>query len=177
MKKPPRPDKNSVALAGEFAVLSQLAIHNFNPSLTLGHTKGVDILVSHPESRKMRRIEVKTSYSTRKKSEKTSKIFGRYHAQWMMQEKSEDSADPDLFYCFVRYVANDQKYEFFVVPNKVVAKYLEAEHGLWRRSHKKGSKKAQKNKIRIFRIGLDHVEYLIDTPKKKTFENNWNLLR
>jgi hypothetical protein len=172
MKKPRRPDKNSVALAGEFAVLSQLAIHNFNPSLTLGHTKGVDILVSHPESRKMRRIEVKTSYSTRKKPEKTSKIFGRYHAQWIMRQKSEYSRDPNLFYCFVRYEANDQKYEFFVVPNKVVTKYLKAQRELYLLSHKKA-----KTEIGMFRIGLDGVDPPIATPKKKAFENKWALLR
>jgi hypothetical protein len=38
--------KNQVSLAGEFAVLSQLALRGFDANMTLGNTKGVDILVS-----------------------------------------------------------------------------------------------------------------------------------
>jgi len=34
---------NSVSLAGEFAVLSQLALRGYDANMTLGHTKGVDI--------------------------------------------------------------------------------------------------------------------------------------
>ena len=52
--------KNQIALAGEFAVLSQLSLHGFDANLTLGNTKGVDILVSNPETGSMKRLEVKT---------------------------------------------------------------------------------------------------------------------
>ena len=173
MKRARRPDKNSVALAGEFAVLSQLAIHDFNASLTLGHTKGVDILVSNPNSKKMLRLEVKTSYSPRKKPEKNSKLFGRYHAQWMMHKASEKQRDSDLFYCFVRYKVNENNFEFFVVPNKIVARYLRAQHKYWR----KRTPKAKTTDIRVFRLGLDDENDPIKTPKKKAFENRWDLLR
>lgn len=172
MARPRHPDKNSVALAGEFAVLSQLAIRNLNPSLTLGHTKGIDILVSDPHSRRMRRLEVKTSYSTRKRPDKSSKIFGRFHAQWIMNKKSEKHSDDDLFYCFVRYEVTKFQYEFFVVPNKVVAKYLRAEHRFWR-----NKTKGKKTDLRTFRIGLNDTQDPIKTPKRKDFENRWDLLR
>jgi hypothetical protein len=45
--------KNQVSLAGEFAVLSQLALRGFDANMTLGNTKGVDILLSHPETAKL----------------------------------------------------------------------------------------------------------------------------
>ncbi len=45
-----RPNKNSFALAGEFAVLSELALRGYDANMTLGHTKGVDILVSNPRT-------------------------------------------------------------------------------------------------------------------------------
>jgi len=35
-------DKNTTSLAGEFAVLSQLALKGMVANMTLGHTKGVD---------------------------------------------------------------------------------------------------------------------------------------
>jgi len=44
--------KNQISLAGEFAVLSQLALHGFDANLTLGNTKGVDILLSNSETKK-----------------------------------------------------------------------------------------------------------------------------
>ena len=36
-------DKNTIALAGEFAVLSQLALHGYDANMTRGHTKNFDI--------------------------------------------------------------------------------------------------------------------------------------
>src|SRR6266481_4098994 len=43
-------NKNSVSIAGEYAVLSQLAARGYDANMTLGRTKGVDILVSDPNS-------------------------------------------------------------------------------------------------------------------------------
>ena len=53
---------NAVSLAGEFIVLSQLALRGYDANMTLGHTKGVDILVADPRSGRMRKLEVKTNY-------------------------------------------------------------------------------------------------------------------
>ena len=39
---------NSVSLAGEFAVLSQLALRGYVANMTLGRTKGIDILLADP---------------------------------------------------------------------------------------------------------------------------------
>ena len=46
---------NSVALAGEFAVLSQLTLRGYDASMTLGHTKNIDILVRHPDTGRVTR--------------------------------------------------------------------------------------------------------------------------
>jgi hypothetical protein len=43
-------NSNSISLAGEFAVLSHLALRGYDANMTLGRTKGVDILVSDPAS-------------------------------------------------------------------------------------------------------------------------------
>jgi len=49
---------NSVAIAGEFAVLSQLVLRGFDANMTLGNTKSVDILVADPLTGNMFKIEV-----------------------------------------------------------------------------------------------------------------------
>lgn len=41
---------NQISMLGEFAVLSQLALRGYDANLTLGNTKGVDMLVSNPQS-------------------------------------------------------------------------------------------------------------------------------
>jgi hypothetical protein len=94
-------DNNSVSLAGEFAVLSQLALHDYDANMTLGRTKGVDILVSHPGTKKMYRLEVKTKYRRSPKELHISKVHGRVKGGWMMGKKHESLIDPSLFYCFV----------------------------------------------------------------------------
>ena len=45
-KKEKTGGSNRTALAGEFAVLSQLALCGYDANMTLGNTKSVDILVA-----------------------------------------------------------------------------------------------------------------------------------
>ena len=71
-----------IALAGEFAVLSQLALHGFDANMTLGNTKSVDILISNPRTGKMSRLEVKTHSHNK---EYKSKTAGRVVGQWRMR--------------------------------------------------------------------------------------------
>jgi len=52
-------------MSGEFAVLSQLALKGIDANLTLGNTKSVDLIASDPETGKMFRLEVKTSYDNK----------------------------------------------------------------------------------------------------------------
>ena len=95
-------DSNSIALAGEFAALSQLALGGYDANLTLGNTKNVDILVSDPNSERMYRLEVKTTGYRRADggAGKRSGLFG-YNFEWLLSEKHEEIDDPSLFYCFV----------------------------------------------------------------------------
>src|SRR6478672_3943790 len=95
-------NSNNVSLAGEFAVLAQLALRGYVANMTLGHTKGIDILVANPDTGRMRKIEVKTSQKPLK--------YG-----WVMSEKHERINDPDLFFCFVN-ITSDSTFRFFIVP-------------------------------------------------------------
>lgn len=166
-------DNNSVSLAGEFAVLSQLVLHGYDANMTLGRTKGVDILVSHPGTRKMYRLEVKTKYRTSPKEQHISKIFGTIKGGWIMNKKHESLIDSALFYCFV--IINEAKstFQFYIVPSKVVARYVKAQHAHWLRETSKQGKKGKDSEIRLFRIGIRGNKYRVATPLAEKYENNW----
>ena len=128
-----KPSPNSIALAGEFAALSQLALGGYDANLTLGNTKNVDILVSDPNSDRMYRLEVKTTGYRRAGggAGKRSRLFG-YNFEWLLSEKHEEIDDPSLFYCFVNITGDEgTSFRFFIVPSKVVATYAKAQHRFW----------------------------------------------
>src|SRR5205809_55892 len=88
-KKRSKIGPNSVSLAGEFAVLSQLTLRGYDANMTLGNTKGVDILVSHPRTLKMFQLEVKTNFKSEWKKPRKSKIHGTFLSDWIMHKKHE----------------------------------------------------------------------------------------
>ena len=101
-----------------------MALHNFDANMTLGHTKGVDILVSHPGTQKMYRLEVKTKYHTSPKELHVSKVHGTVKGGWIMDKKHESLIDPSLFYCFVIISEAKSTFQFYIVPSRIVAGYV-----------------------------------------------------
>lgn len=164
-------DKNNVSLAGEFAVLSQLALRGYIANMTLGHTKGIDILVAEPKAAgRMLKLEVKTNYHSSRSGGGTSTIFGKFLSAWMMGEKHEIITDPDLFYCFVTINQSTNIFRFFIVPSKVVAEYVKKEHQIWI----DGDSKRKNNIMRTFRMGVAGEKYRLPTPIDKKYEDNWD---
>ena len=166
-------DKNTIALAGEFAVLSQLALRGYDANMTLGRTKSVDILVSDPKTKKMFKLEVKTKYRESTKKSTKSKLFGETVGKWIMHTKHESINDPTLFYCFAIFCKPTMTFQFYIVPSKVVAKYVSEEHQYFKEKRKKG----KDTDIRIFRIGFrkEKDKYPIVTPLAENY-NKWEFL-
>ena len=162
--------KNSVAIAGEFAVLSQLSLRGYDANMTLGHTKGVDILVSDPEKNKMFKVEVKTSFANKPSR---SKLFG-YTLSWMMMEKHETISNDNLFYCFVNIEKQTNIFRFFIVPSATVAEYVNKQHQYWLKNRLNLTDTEKAIPMRQFRIGLEKGAYQIPTPLAKDFENKWD---
>ena len=162
---------NRVSLAGEFAVLSRLALENFDANLTLGNTKGVDILVSSPKGR-LARLEVKTNFGKGNRGG-SRELFGEYVFSWMMSQKHESLFDPDLFYCFVNISSDKKRTRCFIVPSKDVAKYVKAQHKLWLRAK---STRSRTSKMRTFRIG-PKGSYKVAPPSIEKHEDKWDLLK
>ena len=161
---------NSISLAGEFAVLSQLALRGYNANMTLGNTKSVDILLADPRTGKMFKIEVKTHY---RNSPEHSALFG-HNLGWVMSQKHEGIIDPNLYYVFVNIRNDTGLFRFFIIPSNIVAKYVKEQHEYWLSSLE--NPMASDTIMRKFRIGLDDNGYDIETPLAKDFENAWNLL-
>lgn len=164
---------NSISIAGEFAVLSQLALRGYDANMTLGHTKSVDILASDPKTGKLYQLEVKTNFKNSRNEPSVSKIFGKTVSGWIMNEKNEKIKTPTLFYCFVNISKSTNLFKFYIVPSKVVASYVKQQHTLWLKEKKKEKKKVVNSSMRIFRIGLKGEKYKIPTPSIEKYENNW----
>lgn len=175
-KKKQKGDKIQISLAGEFAVLSQLALRGQDANMTLGNTKGVDILISNPMTGKMLKLEVKTHCRDIHDTGVNSKTFGRFLSNWIMSEqhgKYNKKKDANLFYCFVSIIART-KPRFFIVPAQVVANYIKKEFILFCRARKKEGKKAKDVGMRQFRIGSQrHKDKLKITPTIEQYEDNW----
>ena len=159
-------DTNQTALAGEFFVLAQLSMRGYIGTLTLGHTKGVDILVFSQNSGKLFQLEVKTT----KKGPFNTKIFGRNY-QWTMDEKHETLIAKNLFYRFVSLNKAEEMPRFFVVPSKVVAEYVTKERAYWlTQPH---GKEVKNTNMRKFRIGLNATSHGLQPTH---YENKWGCL-
>ena len=163
---------NNVALAGEFAVLSQLALRRYVANMTLGNTKGIDILVADPEGRRMLKIEVKTNHRSSRSESSKSKDFGNFVSGWIMSAKHEQMDDPGLFFCFVNISRDSKGFKFYIVPSAVVAGYVRREHQHWLAGAAKGKRKD--TTMRVFRLGRGSEEYPIPTPTVEQYEDNWD---
>jgi hypothetical protein len=157
------------SIAGEFAVLSQLALRGYDANLTVGRAKSVDILVSRPGG-EMYRLEVKTNWRSKTSGGKAAVLFGQCVSEWMMGEKHEKIIDPRLFYCFLNISGDGASFRFFVVPSAVVAEYVRVQHQVWLDAD---SDHSRTNTIRTFRIGSKGQCYPFATPTAEDWENNW----
>jgi hypothetical protein len=153
------PDKSLTGLAGEYHVLAQLAERGYVGALTLGHTKGVDILVSNPRSGRVRTVEVKTT----RRGLRNHPLFGssRFYA-WPMSHRHEATQPPDLVYCFVVLGQPGEPPKFFIVPAHEVAEYVRWQHQVWLMA-KTGR---NDNAMRTFRI---------EQNDPKGYRDNWTL--
>lgn len=161
----PEITKNQLSLAGEFLVLSQLSLRGYVATLTLGHTKGVDILLANPATGKLFKVEVKTA----RRGPFNSRHFGQ-GLEWHMSEKHEKIKDRSLFYCFV-YLDDRglRAARFFVVPSVKVARLVSEYDKRYRAIPRK--RPAKKTPMRMFRIAIDSHSYGL---LASDYEDKWD---
>ena len=153
-------DKSQVGLSGEFYVLAQLAHRGLVGTLTLGNTKGIDILVTNAELDRLYKVEVKTT-CTRAGRER---LFGdeKFYS-WTMGKKHESIRDHNLYYVFVQLRYPDERPNFFIVPSVVVAEYVKWQHEHWLSTRGSAVKDTS---MRRFRIQVDDPD---------GHEDNWDV--
>jgi len=162
--------KNQISLAGEFAALSQLALRGYDANLTLGNTKSVDILLSHPKTRSMFKLEVKTHYDNKSYR---SASFGYVVAHWRMADKHEFIVDPTLFYCFVSIAKDTHSFDFYIVPSSIVAKFVKESHKYWLSN----DSTHKDTPMRQFMLGKKRETYSVDMPLADDYLAKWDLLK
>ncbi len=135
-----------MALAGEFFVLAELALRRLDGTLTLGHTKEIDILVLNRQTGRTIKVEVKTS----EKGLERSRVFGEHYA-WLMHERHGRITDKNRVYCFVRLDRKQARRRFFLVPAADVAEYVRWSFGYYLR-HPTGRRRGKPSSLREFQI-------------------------
>ena len=151
---------NQKGLAGEFYTLAQLTARGYNASLTLGNTKGVDILVMNEKNNIGYKIEVKTTQEIR--GPKSTRPIS-----WLLSKKNETYIDSNLIYCFVLLEHLETMPRFFLVKSKDVAKLISEQHREWLNMPRAEGKTVIDGNLRKFKIDLDDPH---------GYENNWELL-
>jgi len=162
-----------VALAGEFFVLGELALRGLDGTLTLGHTKEIDILVLNRTSELMFRLEVKTTH----KAVQHSKIFGSSYA-WLMDERHADLTGENLIYCFTLVGEKPDRCRFFLVPSSDVAAYVKWEHPFWKEESTRRT--GQVSRVRTFRVPVGEPNERQLPPawrdgRWRRFEDHWEI--
>ncbi len=137
-------------VSGEYFVAAELSKRGYIASITLRNSKGVDILCSNSNATKSVGIQVKTNRGSKR--------------SWILNQKAENYYADNLFYVFVNLNDNEKHPDFFVVPSKIVAKYIKEHHENWL---KMPGKKGQPHKDSSMRQFKDRNEEYI---------NKWALL-
>jgi len=131
-------------VSGEYFVAAELSRRGYIASITLRNTKGIDVLASNEDASKSVGIQVKTNHIKRKK--------------WLLNKKSEDYHNKNLYYVFVNLKDVGEKPEYHIVPSQKVADYVTKTHREWLATPGKKGQQHRDNTMRIFRD--DEDQYL-----------------
>lgn len=148
---------NNIGLAGEFYAMHRLFLEGYEPTLTLGNTKGIDILLYNPRNGRQFKIEVKTS-TTLASSKAFREEYGKKYMKWMMNKKHEDYIEKkSLVYCFVFISKNkDEKPIMFFLDSESVGKRVILLYKTW--LHGKHKNKVKGGEMRDFIISSNNLE-------------------
>jgi hypothetical protein len=137
-------------VAGEYFVAAELSRRGYIASITLRNTRGIDILCSNECGTKQVSIQVKTTKDSNR--------------VWILDKKAEDFYSSNHFYVFVMLNTQDVKPDFFIIPSKVVAKFVKENHQNWLNGKSKTGKTRKDSSMRKFQ----------DVEGK--YLNRWDLL-
>lgn len=123
-------------VAGEYFVAAELSRRNLVASISLRNTRGIDILVTTPDTTRSRTIQCKTSSGIIKK--------------WVLTKSSESFCSDTHFYVFVALGDINTRPAFHIVPSGIVAKTIREGHQQWLDTLGRGGRKHRDNPVRNF---------------------------
>jgi hypothetical protein len=129
-------EKGKTGVSGEYFVAAELSRRGFVASISLKNTKGIDILVSSEDGSKARAIQVKSSSDDKR--------------SWILSHKAEVDFNNNLFYVFVNLKSLQDRPDYYIVPSKVVAKYVRESHASWLAGTSKSGKSRNDSTMRKF---------------------------
>lgn len=137
-------------VSGEYFVAAELSRRGCIASITLRNTRGIDVLCSNEDASKQVSIQVKTTKESNR--------------AWLLDKKAEAFISSSHFYVFVMLNKKNVKPDFFIVPSKIVAKFVKESHRKWLKGKSKTGKTRKDSSMRKFQ----------DTEGK--YLNRWDLL-
>ena len=124
-------------VSGDYFVATELSRRGYMCSITLKNTKGIDVLVSNENSKKLVEVQVKTNNSNRK--------------AWVLNKKAEELSEDNFIYVFTILKELEQLPDYYIVPSQIVAKYVKKEHQDWLNTPVKKGQAHRENDMRMFR--------------------------
>lgn len=137
-------------VTGEYFVAAELSKRGYIASITLGNTKGIDILCSNESATKTVGIQVKTNRDSKR--------------DWILNQKAEDYFADNLFYAFVNLHNNEKNPEYFIVPSKTAALFVKEGHASWISTLGKNGRIRKDGPMRHF------------MDKEEKYLNKWEIL-
>lgn len=131
-------------VAGEYFVAAELSRRGYVASISLRNTRGIDILATNAEASRTITIQCKTNQTGKK--------------QWVLGEQAEAFHSPTHFYIFVKLGSLDQRPAYYIVPSRIVAERIAADHKKWLSTVGRNGRPHKDNPVRRFRDLAD--EYL-----------------
>lgn len=103
--------------SGEYFVAAELSRRGILAALTMGNSRGVDLIASDVSGSRSVSIQVKTNQHTKR--------------SWVLSSHADELSSPNYFYVFVNLNGEDGMPSFHVVPSSIVSKYCSGRHKAW----------------------------------------------
>ena len=70
---------------------------------------------------------------------------------WLLNKSAEDYVAKNLFYVFVKLKDRDSRPDFYIVPSKLVARYVKRGHAKWLKTLGRRGRRHRDTPMRVFR--------------------------
>lgn len=152
--------KGIIGVAGEYFVAAELSQLGIITTLTLKNTPSIDILATNLENGKFVNIQVKTMSIQNKEG-------------WRLSKKDEDVSNiKNYYYILCNLQGTGNHPEYYVFPQKILAKCIYEDHRTWLSSPKRDGGKRKDTDMRCF--DPYRREWQLEFGKK--YKNNWEIL-